>query len=1012
MHTIFISYRRDGGEIMAQMLYDRLTALGYSVFYDVVVLKGGRFNAKLLEAIEHATDFVVVLSPGALDRCVQDGDWVRQEIKHAFDHKKNIIPVLLRGFSFPTGLPADIAEIRNQNGVDFTNMGYFEARFLALVERLKTPVPVPIHSGVDVDQDYESFFQKEMKECQTVLHLIDEHWRQLVLETEDFAPITVSEEPERLSFILSMIDTWLEEKENFESRVNASLDIRETGYMQSAKVKLEHYYESVTSYQVRVKAFLELSEIEKELAGITAASEENFKKIETLRERVAELPDDISEQMSAEGKKKFSSFIKHLNTQIQFEREMSALEKKFSALPQAIRDGNYAFVHENAEIVGQDMEALDALVALCVSVCDTYNVNTDTPDEWILPGEYDTVLSALPLLKKLLEQGKIFLDMVELCKQIDALVAATSLERREFYTVVERFSGLSEEELSYVRDVSLTHYNDLHQTMRQTEDILEKATAVDALFAALPKDAQEGDIRYSYENYDAAYASTVALETWFEECKSFKTLFDEQRDKRFFSEDDMSLSQNQIYRAQCAKATFLFRSECLTAAHELEGALKEMLSGATFDPVEIFNAADRIDALETLCDVGDSSRGKRGRAKMLLSKEVFEKIVSYEEFLKIYYHVEDAFAIIFENTPLLLKVRQEVSDGAQRLKFLREKAEELLKGLAARREEYETVYLQDTDLVSYTEQALAFEAEAEKIAYYGALFDWAKDKESITSQDLKENAELRKETKCQLRAYGKVKHEAKKYDTEGDLHQAFAHVKKAYSRASWSIGTHRMIHVGFPIFTLLAFAILVLLPQMIDTELDFWKHFGLLCVTALLNVMSLRLVPIFKRRLIFLPVSLYSIYFFGYLLPQHLAQTNNAYWYMPYFMLVGVLMIILSASVRTSALYMLFTFLCRMMAVLSTIAIVALPFMALLEAEGLYAIDGLMAIDSVLNGFWNLLVCFVAGSFWLEIYAGSTLTIWNTTLLFGMIVRRACHAARGYVWKPKKEEQEEDAEEA
>ena len=32
---IFISYRRDGGEALAQLLNDRLKMLGYEVFYDI-----------------------------------------------------------------------------------------------------------------------------------------------------------------------------------------------------------------------------------------------------------------------------------------------------------------------------------------------------------------------------------------------------------------------------------------------------------------------------------------------------------------------------------------------------------------------------------------------------------------------------------------------------------------------------------------------------------------------------------------------------------------------------------------------------------------------------------------------------------------------------------------------------------------------------------------------------------------------------------------------------------------
>ena len=55
---IFISYRRDGGEIMAHTLHDKLTARGFQVFYDIESLKSGTFNTKLYEEIEACTDFI------------------------------------------------------------------------------------------------------------------------------------------------------------------------------------------------------------------------------------------------------------------------------------------------------------------------------------------------------------------------------------------------------------------------------------------------------------------------------------------------------------------------------------------------------------------------------------------------------------------------------------------------------------------------------------------------------------------------------------------------------------------------------------------------------------------------------------------------------------------------------------------------------------------------------------------------------------------------------------------
>lgn len=137
---IFVSYRRDGGDITAKLICEALKNLGYTVFYDYDSLNGGYFDSRILDSIEGCNDFVLVLPPDSLDRCVNEDDWVRQEIRHALKHKKNIIPILLPGFAFPKNMPADIADIARFNGVQFV-MAYFDGVIDAVVDRLTTEVP-------------------------------------------------------------------------------------------------------------------------------------------------------------------------------------------------------------------------------------------------------------------------------------------------------------------------------------------------------------------------------------------------------------------------------------------------------------------------------------------------------------------------------------------------------------------------------------------------------------------------------------------------------------------------------------------------------------------------------------------------------------------------------------------------------------------------------------------------------------------------------------------------------
>ena len=92
-YDIFISYRRNGGEHTAKIIKDTLTEQGYSVFFDVESLRSGNFNTKLYSVIDECRDFIVILSPDALERCSDPSDWVRREVEYAIEKGKNVIPI-------------------------------------------------------------------------------------------------------------------------------------------------------------------------------------------------------------------------------------------------------------------------------------------------------------------------------------------------------------------------------------------------------------------------------------------------------------------------------------------------------------------------------------------------------------------------------------------------------------------------------------------------------------------------------------------------------------------------------------------------------------------------------------------------------------------------------------------------------------------------------------------------------------------------------------------------------
>ena len=114
---VFISYRREGGLDFSSRLYERLTANGYTTFFDLEGMKAGRFDTQIYKRIERSDNFVLVLSPHALDRCDKPDDWVRLEIEKALELNKNIVLLFMQGFTFPDTLPSSLECIRHFQGI-------------------------------------------------------------------------------------------------------------------------------------------------------------------------------------------------------------------------------------------------------------------------------------------------------------------------------------------------------------------------------------------------------------------------------------------------------------------------------------------------------------------------------------------------------------------------------------------------------------------------------------------------------------------------------------------------------------------------------------------------------------------------------------------------------------------------------------------------------------------------------------------------------------------------------
>lgn len=118
---VFVSYRRSNGSQLASLLKVLLQMRGFSTFIDIERLEAGKFDCNLINSIRQAKHFILVLTPGALDRCIGDTeckDWVHKEIVEALKSNCNIIPVV-ENFEWPQPeeLPEDMRAVCRFNGI-------------------------------------------------------------------------------------------------------------------------------------------------------------------------------------------------------------------------------------------------------------------------------------------------------------------------------------------------------------------------------------------------------------------------------------------------------------------------------------------------------------------------------------------------------------------------------------------------------------------------------------------------------------------------------------------------------------------------------------------------------------------------------------------------------------------------------------------------------------------------------------------------------------------------------
>jgi len=158
--TVFISYRRTNLP-WALNIYQYLTHHNYDTFFDYESINSGDFEQVIIGNIKARAHFLVLLTPSALERCVNPEDWLRREIETALDEKRNIIPLFLENFSFSSpsiskSLTGKLEKLKSYNGLNVPTDYFQEAMERLCTRFLDVPLEAVLHP---ISQDVQEIVE-------------------------------------------------------------------------------------------------------------------------------------------------------------------------------------------------------------------------------------------------------------------------------------------------------------------------------------------------------------------------------------------------------------------------------------------------------------------------------------------------------------------------------------------------------------------------------------------------------------------------------------------------------------------------------------------------------------------------------------------------------------------------------------------------------------------------------------------------------------------------------------
>lgn len=145
-YHIFLSYRREDGQHLARMLKESLVRKGYRVFLDLDELQDGIFDECILEALDEAPIYMLLMTKQCFTSCNDENDWIRREVERAIAKGKVIIPINPdRQFEdYPDDIPEHIKQALKVHQYSALDSGalYHESVDKLVRERVKPVIGV------------------------------------------------------------------------------------------------------------------------------------------------------------------------------------------------------------------------------------------------------------------------------------------------------------------------------------------------------------------------------------------------------------------------------------------------------------------------------------------------------------------------------------------------------------------------------------------------------------------------------------------------------------------------------------------------------------------------------------------------------------------------------------------------------------------------------------------------------------------------------------------------------